>query len=222
MYKFMNLWKLNVTHFAPDAGGAGGSGGEGGSEGGEDGSEDGDDSEDENGGGSDKRFTQEEVNKIMSKEKRKGRASLLRELGLNPEDKNAVASLKKLLEDQETDKDKQERALKEAQEKATGETGRADRAERKLKVLLAGCGKDYVEEVTAMAMAKVSDDMDFDEALEEVKKKMPSLFGGSESGDNGTGRGQGHRKQGQGKPGSLGSRLAQNVAAPKDNPYFKN
>lgn len=231
MYKYKNLSKLmgiGLQFFAaPGAGGEGnggdggnGSGGEGGSDGneGNDGDEGG-----EGTGGSDKTFTQEDVNKLLAKEKRKGRSSILRELGLNPEDKDAVAGLKKLMEEHQTDSEKKDNALKEAQDTATKETTRANKAEQKLKVLLAGCQKDFVDEVTAMALAKVDEDTDFDEALEAVKKKMPSCFGEAEEDpDNGTGRGQGHRKKKHGKPGSFGASLAQGVSTGEKNPYFNN
>lgn len=218
MYKFMNLWKLNVVRLAPD----GGASGSGSAEGGEDSSgNDEEGSEDENGGGSDKRFTQDEVNRLMSREKRKGRASLLKELGLNPEDKDAVSGLKKLLEEHQTDSEKKDKSLKDAQDTAAKETSRANAAERKLSVLMAGCQKEYVEEVTTLAAAKVDEDTDFDRALEEVKKKFPTFFGDGTQ-DTGTGSAQGHRRKKAENPGSFGSRLAQNSSTGKKNPYFNN
>ena len=127
MYKYMNLWRLNAVHLAPDgAGGSGSSSSEEGGEGSLEGNEEG--SEGEDGGGSDKRFTQDEVNRLMSREKRKGRASLLKELGLNPEDKDAVSGLKKLLEEHQTDSEKKEKTLKDAQDTAAKETSRANAA----------------------------------------------------------------------------------------------
>lgn len=220
MYKYRNLSKLlgiGLQFFAESDGGdpAGGDlkGGEG---------NEGDDG-DGGDGGSNKTFSQEDVNKLMSREKRKGRSSLIRELGLDPEDKDAVKNLKALIESSQTDKQKQEQDLKKAQDSAAQETTRANAAERKLKVFMAGCQKDFVEEVTTLAAAKVNDDTDFDEALEEVKKKFPTFFGAEEDHDNGTGRSQGHRKPKQDeKPGSFGARLAQANAAVKENPYFKN
>lgn len=220
MYKYKNLKKIGIQFFAEPKGDP-----EGGNpnEDPEGGDPEGDDPDGGN-GGSDKTFTQDEVNKLMSREKRKGKASLLRELGLDPEDKDAVKNLKALLESQKTDKQKQQEDLKKAQDSAAQETTRANAAERKLKVLMVGCQKDYVDEVTTLAAAKVNDDTDFDEALEEVKKKFPAMFGESdEDQDKGTGRGQGHKRQkANEKPGSFGARLAQSNAAIKDNPYFKD
>lgn len=219
MYKFMNLWKLNAVRLSPD-GGAAGSGSAEGSENNPGNDEEG--SEDENGGGSDKRFTQDEVNRLMSREKRKGRASLLKELGLNPEDKDAVSGLKKLLEEHQTDSEKKDKSLKDAQDTAAKETSRANAAERKLSVLMVGCRKEYVEEVTTLAAAKVDEDTDFDKALEEVKKKFPTFFGEDGTQDTGTGSGQGHRRKKAENPGSFGSRLAQNNSTNKKNPYFNS
>lgn len=222
MYKYRNLSKLmgiGLQFFAESGGDPEGGDPNGGDNGGGD-----PDEHDEGNGGSDKTFTQDEVNKLAAKEKRKGRNSLMRELGLDPEDKDAVKNLKAVLEAQKTEKEKQEGELKKAQDTASKETTRANAAERKLLVLMAGCQKDYVEEVTTLAAAKVDDDTTFEDALEEVKKKFPAMFGEAEEDqDNGTGRGQGHRKQKKAdKPGSFGARLAQSVSAPKNNPYFNN
>lgn len=222
MYKYRNLSKLmgiGLQFFAEGGGDPSGGDPNGGDPSGGD-PECGD--PDEGNGGSDKTFTQDEVNKLAAKEKRKGRNSLMRELGLDPEDKDAVKNLKAILEAQKTDKQKQEGELKKAQDAASKETTRANAAERKLAVLMAGCQKDYVDEVTTLAAAKTDEDTTFEEALEEVKKKFPAMFGESEEDqDHGTGRSQGHRKQKNGsKPGSFGARLAQSVSAPKENPYF--
>lgn len=227
MYKYHNLSKLNgigLQFFAESGGDDGGDGGGVGHQGAGDDQGGEHDDGDEGTGGSDKTFTQADVNKLMAKEKRKGRMAVLKELGLDPEDKEAVGKLKKLLEDNQSDGEKKDKALKDAQESATKETDRANKAERKLKVLMAGCHKDFVEEVTAMALAKVDEDTDFDEALEAVKKKMPTCFGSEGAGDDtGTGRGQGHKKQKSGeKPGSFGARLAQSASTQKTNPYFQN
>lgn len=176
----------------------------------------------EGNGGSDKTFTQEDVNKLLAREKRKGKASLLRELGLDPEDKDAVEGLKTLLNNQRTDSEKKDKALKDAQNSAAKLTTRAEAAEQKLKVLLSGCNKDFVDEVTAMALAKVDEDTDFEQALEAVKKKMPACFGTESDTDTGTGRGQGHRKPKSESPGSFGASLAASITTPKESPYFKN
>ena len=217
--KYMTLRNLGLQFFAE---GGEGSGGDAGGQGGDGGSED-DDEDGEGTGGSDKTFTQEDVNKLLAREKRKGKASVLKELGLNPEDKDAIANLKKILGEHQTDGEKKDKALKDAQDTASKETTRANKAEQKLKVLMAGCKKDFVDEVTAMALAKVDEDTDFDEALEAVKKKMATCFGEEEEdSDKGTGRGQGHKKQKNTKPGSFGASLAEGLATNTTNPYFKN
>lgn len=216
--KHMTLRSLGLQFFAE--GGEGG--GDPAAKGGDGGNED-DDDDGEGNGGSDKTFTQEDVNKLLAREKRKGKASVLKELGLNPEDKDAIANLKKILGEHQTDSEKKDNALKAAQDTASKETTRANKAEQKLKVLMAGCQKDFVDEVTAMALAKVDEDTDFDAALEAVKKKMPACFGEEEEDqDKGTGRAQGHKKQKNTKPGSFGASLAEGLTTNTTNPYFKN
>ena len=216
--KYRTLRNLGLQFFAE--GGEGG--GDPAAKGGDGGSED-DDEDEEGTGGSDKTFTQEDVNKLLAREKRKGKASVLKELGLNPEDKDAIANLKKILGEHQTDSEKKDNELKAAQDTASKETNRANKAEQKLKVLMAGCKKDFVDEVTAMALAKADEDTDFDAALEAVKKKMAACFDEEEEDqDKGTGRGQGHKKQKNTKPGSFGASLAEGLATNTTNPYFKN
>lgn len=216
--KYMTLRNLGLQFFAEGGEGGGDSAANGGDGGNED-----DDDDGEGNGGSDKTFTQEDVNKLLAREKRKGKASVLKELGLNPEDKDAIANLKKILGEHQTDGEKKDKALKDAQDTASKETIRANKAEQKLKVLMAGCQKDFVDEVTAMALAKVDEDTDFDAALEAVKKKMPACFGEEEEdNDKGTGRAQGHKKQKNAKPGSFGASLAEGLTTNTTNPYFKN
>ena len=47
---------------------------------------------------SDKTFSQSQVNRMMTREKNQGRNAVLRELGIDPKDKNAIAAVKALIE----------------------------------------------------------------------------------------------------------------------------
>lgn len=189
------------------AGGTGGSGGEGGST-------------------QTKTFTQEEVNRMLANEKRQGRQAALKALGLDPNDKDAEKKAKAILDTQKTQAEKDAEALTTEKNARAEAEAKALAAERKLAVLTTGCKAEFVEEVFALASAKVNDSTDFEAALKAVKEKCPAFFeGDGTGGDPGTGGGQGHRRQKQGeKPGARGAALAQSVISsnPTKNPYFND
>ena len=169
-----------------------------------------------------KTFTQEEVNTMMAAEKRQGKNSVLKELGLNPEDKDALKNLKTLLDGQKTDTQRLTDNLKAETEAKSAAEARALAAERKLMVLTSGCLPDFVEEVTALATAKTSDAVPFETALKQVREKCAAFFGEQGNGGSGTGQGQGHKRTpGNGGAGGLGARLAQSIVNQNQkNPYF--
>lgn len=169
-----------------------------------------------------KTFTQEEVNTMMAAEKRQGKNSVLKELGLNPEDKDALKNLKTLLDGQKTDTQRLTDNLKAETEAKSAAEARALIAERKLMVLTSGCLPDFVEEVTALATAKTSDAVPFETALKQVREKCTAFFGEQGNGESGTGQSQGHKRaSGNGGAGGLGARLAQSIVNQNQkNPYF--
>lgn len=220
MEKYWNSLRGIGLQFFAEAGGESAGGAE---SSGTDTGSGGDASGDAGGGDSaEKTFTQAEVNKMLAREKRQGRSSALADLGLDPADKDAVTKAKAILDSQKSDAEKAAEQLRAAGTKQAEAEARAEAAERKLAALAAGCRADMVEEVAALAAAKVTKDTDFEAALEALKKKMPSLFG-AEDGDQGTGGGQGHRRgQSKDQPGSLGKRLAEKSRSSIKNPYFSN
>lgn len=125
-----------------------------------------------------KTFTQEEVTRMMAREKKQGRAALLKELGYKDEKqaKAASSSYNAWLESQKTEEQKSaekdsenEKAILEAQAKA-------DAAEAKVEALMLGCNPQNVDDVIALAMAKKTEDGDFKTIVGELKKKYPDMF----------------------------------------------
>lgn len=123
-------------------------------------------------------FTQEEVNRMMTREKKQGRAALLKELGYKDEKQakaasssyNAWLESQKSAEQKSAEKDSEnEKAILEAQAKA-------DAAEAKVEALMLGCKPGNVDDVIALAMAKKTDDGDFKTIVGELKKKYPDMF----------------------------------------------
>lgn len=142
------------------------------------------------GGKTDKTFTQDEVNRMMTKEKQQGKQSVLNALGFKTEDeaKNAFNLLKALQDSQKSAEQKAEENKNTAiQEKANAEK-RAAIAEAKLSCIVNGVDKDAVDDVLVIAMAKVTDDKPLDTVLSEMKneKRYASFFGASNN-DNGGG-----------------------------------
>ena len=170
-----------------------------------------------------KAFTQEELTRMLAREKQQGRSSIIKAPGYNPEEKGVVESIKKILDSQKTQEQLNQEALTNEKQARTEAEGKAVAAERKLAVVLSGCKTEFVDEVMALSLVKVSDTVDFDAALKAVKEKCPTFF--TDDDDGGTGSGQGHKRTPRNdKSGSLGSRLAQSATSDnsKKNPYFSN
>jgi hypothetical protein len=177
-----------------------------------------------------KTYTQEELNAIAKREKDSGRLAILKELGLEGTDvksyKEGLAEFKKHQEAQKTETQKAtEKATAEEAAKAV-EKARADKAEAKLSVLTAGAKSEFIEDITILVQARVSDSKTFDQALADVKAKHPSYF--NVTTDVGKGKGTGGKPNpGQndqpGKAG-LGQRLAQaqKPATENKSSYFKS
>lgn len=170
-----------------------------------------------------KTFTQEEVNRMLANEKRQGRQSVLKELGIDPEAKDGVKNAKATLDASKTAAQLSEEALNNEKAARQAAEAKALAAEQKLQVMASDCKPEFVEEVTALTLAKTNDTTDFEIALKAVKEKCPAFFTNANN-DTGTGAGQGHKKQSGEKAGTLGARLANNAVnnnATK-NPYFTN
>lgn len=181
-----------------------------------------------------KTFTQEEVNKMMAREKRQGRLSVYKALGIDPKNKEQVERAKALLKGNEDKKDtkesdnggsdnsESERKLKEAER-------RANEAECKVKAVELGAKPKYVSDIILLVMARMNEGDEFADVLTEVKEMYPSMFGsveseqededdkdtkgkGKDKGKKDTGKSLGDFiKGGKGNKGkSLGARLAEN------------
>lgn len=186
-------------------------------------SDNGKNGEDDHKGGNEKTFTQDEVNRMMAREKREGKTSMLKSLGFNNEEdaKNALNLLKALTDSQKTAEQKaNEKKDNAINDKAAAEK-RADLAEAKLTCFMNGVDKDSIDDVLSIALKKVSDDKSLDDVISDMKseKRYSYFFGtsddskkdeGKKDNDNGTGRTPGHNKTGDDeKPGDYGKRLAQ-------------
>src|SRR5699024_7616457 len=152
-------------------------------------------------GKSDKTFTQEQVNKMMTREKNQGRNAALKELGIDPKDSKMVAMVKALIESQKTDEQKAAEKDAENQTKMNEAEQRAQVAEAKAEAMMLGVTTQYVDDVVTLALAKMTEDSDLKTIIGEFKTKYPVWFGESEEDDKG-GKDKGKGKTGQKGTGS--------------------
>lgn len=182
-----------------------------------------------------KTFTQKQVNRMMTKEKREGRKSAISSLGFKDEEeaKKAAAFYQAYTKSQKTDKELANEEKKNLEDGKSSAEKRAEEAEAKLACVMAGVNKESVDDVMAIAKAKMTEGDTLDDVLAEMKKqaKYSSFFSESDDTDDkheddGTGRDSGHGSKGRGgaddKKGSYGKKLAENAkpATSKKKTYF--
>lgn len=168
-----------------------------------------------------KTFTQEEVNRMLAKEKRQGRRSAFKELGVDPRNKRQMAAFKAFVNQKGSDSDDGEE-----DERITQAEIRAARAEAKAEALALGANSKYVDDIVTLIEAKAEDGDDISDLIGEVKAKYPSWFAKESSKENdddddedddeskennkgkkGTGSSVNSKRK-KGKDNGIGSRLA--------------
>lgn len=152
-------------------------------------------------GKSGKTFTQEQVNKMMTREKNQGRSAALKELGIDPKDSKAVAMVKAFIESQKSDEQKAAEKDAENQTKMNEAEQRVQVAEAKAEAMMLGVKTQYVDDVVTLALAKMTEDSELKTIIGEFKTKYPVWFGESEEDDKG-GKDKGKGKIGQKGTGS--------------------
>lgn len=165
-------------------------------------------------GDSQRTFTQDDVSRMMAREKQQGRNAAFNELGIDPSDSNTMNLIKTILEAQ---KQQQDPPVAPSQELLDAQH-RADIAEAKAEAMMLGASPQYVDDIVTLATAKldVAGETDFKAVLESLKTKYPVWFGvkdddSDKPGHKGTGSSlpahSGNSHGGSGEM-SLGQRLA--------------
>lgn len=177
-----------------------------------------DDSDDSEKG--EKTFTQSEVNKMMSREKKQGRFALLKELGFKNVDdaKNFYSKYKSQEDASKTDEQKQN----EVNSQNTELQSKLATVQAQVAAMKFGAKSEYVDDVITLALAKLDDENDdLNEIFGEIKTKHSYMFISKDedekgnAGKKGTGGSpSGKNSSGSEKEKSLGARLA---AAKKNN-----
>lgn len=137
-----------------------------------------------------KTFTQAEVNRMMTKEKQQGRSAAYKELGINPSDTNMVSMFKAFIEAQKTSEQKANEQKAENDAKLAQAMEKARVAEAKATALKLGVKSEYVDDVVALAITKVTDDNDVDAIINDFKSKYTFWFADSsdDDGENSVGK----------------------------------
>lgn len=166
-----------------------------------------------------KTFTQHQVNAMMAKEKKQGKAAAYAELGIDPSDSKTVAMFKAFVEAQKTSEQKQAEAASKQQALIVDAERRATLAEAKAEALQSGVNPDYVDDCVTVAISKIKDGVTLSDALKELKDKYPIWFGSSDNSANGKtgqkGTGASISKMGSTAGSNGESSLAAKLAAAK-------
>ena len=192
--------------------------------------------DDDNNGSSDdnqhagKTFSQDDVTRMMTREKQQGRNAVFNELGIDPNDTKTIEMVKTIMAAQKQDEEPPvapSADLIEAQH-------RADVAEAKAEAMMLGAHPKFVDDIVTLATAKLqdSDETDFKTVVSQIKEKYPVWFGESGSDDDsknsvgsrGTGSSIGSNAGAKKDPGagelSLGQRLAASKKSSKPSKSF--
>lgn len=184
-----------------------------------------------------KTFTQDQVTRMMTREKNQGRNAALKELGIDPKDTKAIAMVKALIDSQKTDEQKAAEKESENQTKMNEAERRAQVAEAKAEAMMLGVKTQYVDDVVTLANARMTEDSDLKTIIGEFKTKYPVWFGESsddedknkdkskgKTGQKGTGSSvKNSDKEKKGEEKGLGARLAaQRKSGGKKSSYWGN
>lgn len=147
-----------------------------------------------------KTFTQEQVNRMMTREKNQGRNAVYKELGIDPKDSKTVAMFKAFIESQKTDEQKAQEQENENKAKVAEAENRAMIAEAKAEAMMLGVNTKFVEDIVTLAMGKVNESTDVKTAITELKTKYPNMFESNDDEEDDKGKAKG--KTGQKGTGS--------------------
>ena len=135
-----------------------------------------------------KTFTQDQVTRMMTKEKNQGRAAALNELGIDPKDTKMVAMVKAMIDSQKTDDEKNAEKQSEEAAKIAEANQRALIAEAKAEAMQLGVKTQFVEDAVTLVLAKMTEDADLKTLIGELKTKYPVWFGDDEEDDKQAGK----------------------------------
>lgn len=168
-------------------------------------------------------FTQAEVNRMMAREKKQGRQSVINDLGVKDVNEldTYVEQFKQFLENQQNGNKQKDVQDNSVSERVAEAESRAMKAELKAEALTVGVKSDCVDDVIILALNRYTEGSDMKVIFGEIKTKYPNLFAESQEkqtdkksekktvGKNGTGATINFSDDTKGEKSlSLGERLA--------------
>lgn len=180
--------------------------------------------------GEKKTYTQDELNRMMTKEKNQGRNAILKELGIDPKNKDVLEKVKEFIDSQKTSDQKAIEKNNEVAAAIAEAEAKAIRAEAKVKAIELNAKPKYVDDLIDLVFAKAKSTDEIKDLISEYKTKFPEWFSQTENnndrenaGERGTGSVfSGSKKDNGDDNKSFGARLAaQRTVKPKSS-YWKS
>ena len=169
----------------------------------------GDQEDDEDGDGDDgepeKKFSQEDIDRIAGKTRKETIERFAKEFDMTKEEATeALKNVKTAKEKDMTESQKLKKQLDEQKEAQTAAEKKAEKAERKVSLMAKKIPSDKHDDVILLAEKLVDDTTTFDQAVAKILEKYPSFSGESEEDLN---IGSGGRKKSKGEKVSFKRRL---------------
>lgn len=175
-----------------------------------------------------KSYTNEELKKMMAKEKKQGksagRSELLKELGIEDADefKKNLEAFNKFQEEQKSEAEKANDKINKVTNEKTEAEKRAQLAEAKVEAMKNGVNPEFVDDVIVIALSKQKDGEELSDIIEGMKETHKMFFETKQK-DDGTGNNINGKKtplKNEGLGAELGKAKAESIA--KKSSYFRN
>ena len=139
-------------------------------------------------------FTQDEVTRMMTREKKQGRNAVLRELGIDPKDTKTVSLIQSVLKNKSGTQSEDDSRVADLERRALV-------AEAKAEAMQQGAQAEYVDDIVTLALNNAEEGSDVSTLVGEVKTKYPIWFG-KRTEDDDDNKGNGANKVGTKGTGS--------------------
>lgn len=136
-------------------------------------------------------FSQADVTRMMTREKRQGRNSVFNELGIDPSDTKSIAMVKALMESQRQSAQPAQPEADSVNEQLAEAERRARMAEAKAEAMMLGVKPQFVDDVVTLAtvrLAEQGENAEFKDVIGELKSRYPLWFGEDEDDKSATGK----------------------------------
>lgn len=136
-----------------------------------------------------KTFTQEDVNRMMTREKKQGRNSVYNELGIDPNDTKSIELIKTIIDAQKgqaQEADDTGNVVGQQNEQLAEAEHRAAVAEAKAEAMVLGVKPQFVDDVVTLATVRIAEQegAEFKTIIGELKQKYPVWFGNVDDDDS--------------------------------------